>query len=75
MKTKPYEVETKHWNMQAAVDAREAVIADVEAFVKKFRRLPQRFVDRKPTGSEEETWREDCNAQKNVLMTTSRCDL
>ena len=45
--------DTRAWNMQVAVDAREAVIADVEAFVKKFRRLPQRFVDRKPACSEE----------------------
>ena len=32
----------RYGNMQVAVDAREAVIADVEAFVKKFRRLPKR---------------------------------
>ena len=43
----------KVWNRLKSVDAREAVIADVEAFVKKFRRFPKRFVDRKPACSEE----------------------
>ena len=54
--------------MQVAVDAREAVIADVEAFVKKFRRLPQRFVDRKPACSEE------ANLARRLQRAKSRFD-
>ena len=58
----------RYGNMQVAVDAREAVIADVEAFVKKFRRLPQRFVDRKPACSEE------ANLMRRLQKAKSRFD-
>ena len=54
--------------MQAARDAREAVLAAVEDFVKKYRRLPQRFVHRKPAGSEEE------NLARRLLRSKKRFD-
>ena len=58
----------RYGNMQVAVDAREAVIADVEAFVKKFRRLPKCFVDRKPACSEE------ANLMRRLQKAKSRFD-